>query len=38
MKGCVLEGKTYNLNTHLTEFRSTIQALSEKSAQLRRYL
>lgn len=33
-----MEKKSYNLNTHLSEFRSLTQELSEKSAQLRRYL
>lgn len=33
-----METKTYNLATHLSEFRSLTQELSEKSTQLRRYL
>ncbi len=33
-----MEKKTYNLQTHLAEFRSLVSELSEKSTQLRRYL
>ena len=33
-----MEKKVYNLATHLSEFRSQVTQLSEKSTQLRRYL
>lgn len=33
-----MEEKNLNINTHLSEYRSMVEELSEKSQQLRRYL